>query len=295
MSEENLKQQYEHLTFTDPFLFAKVMQENPDICIAVASLVTGRKVKSIATKGKGISSPGTPEVEKTIKETPDGKGIRLDVFFEDDESIAYDLEMQTVNKDSLSKRFRYYQSMLDQTLLEAGRPYKELKRSYIVFICTFDPFNAGLTRYEFISTCKEDQNIIMDDESSRIVINTAGTRNSSNSELNSFLDYLEGNKPSDDLSLKIQEAVIDALRNAEWRLEYMFYEQHLMEAKEEAEKVGMQQGLEKGIAQGLEQGRLLELFDLVNDNLLPVSEAAKRSNLPEDQFQEKLIEYNTQA
>ena len=72
--------------------------------------------------------------------TADGKGIRFDVYSEDDSGIVYDCEMQTSKKDNLPKRTRYYQGMIDLNLLERGADYKELKKSYVIFICPFDQF-----------------------------------------------------------------------------------------------------------------------------------------------------------
>ena len=39
---------------------------------------------------------------------------------------------------------RYYQSMIDIDSLLKGAVYSELKESYVIFICTNDPFEAGL-------------------------------------------------------------------------------------------------------------------------------------------------------
>lgn len=39
--------------------------------------------------------------QKAVKVTPDGKGVRFDVYFEDDQNVIYDLEMQTFLKANL--------------------------------------------------------------------------------------------------------------------------------------------------------------------------------------------------
>lgn len=39
-------------------------------------------------------------------------------------------EMQTVHEEGLPKRSRYYQGMIDLSLIEKGEPYKNLNRSY---------------------------------------------------------------------------------------------------------------------------------------------------------------------
>lgn len=45
--------------------------------------------------------------------------------------------------------------------------------------------------------------------------------------------------------------------------------------------------------EGVAEGRLYELFDLVNDQVIPLSTATKRTHLTEDDFKEKLENYNS--
>ena len=49
-------------------------------------------------------------------------------------------------KDNLPKRMRYYQGMIDLNILEKGENYKNLKKSFVIFICTFDLFGLGPKR-----------------------------------------------------------------------------------------------------------------------------------------------------
>ena len=67
--------------------------------------------------------------------TYDGKGIRFDVYTEDEKNTVYDIEMQTTSQKDLPKRSRYYQGMVDLNLIERGAKFKQLKNSYIIFIC----------------------------------------------------------------------------------------------------------------------------------------------------------------
>ena len=48
------------------------------------------------------------------------------------------------------------------------------------------------------------------------------------------------------------------------------------------------EGIEQGIEKGIEQGALATLISLVKDNLLSIEEAAKRANLTEIKFKEKM-------
>ena len=73
---------------------------------------------------------------------------RLDLFVVDEDGVAYDIEMQMDNsyKKYLGKRSRYYVSLMDNGALKKDEPYSHLRKSYVIFICTFDPFGKGLAK-----------------------------------------------------------------------------------------------------------------------------------------------------
>ena len=77
---------------------------------------------------------------------------------------VYDIEMQVSNTGELPKRSRYYQSMIDLQLIDKGQHYKNLNRSYIIFICPIDAFGKGRHIYTFESVCKEDNSVFLGDE-----------------------------------------------------------------------------------------------------------------------------------
>ena len=131
---EQLQKQYQELTFTYDFMFGKVLVNNPEICRRLLEVLLEIKIKKIAF----------PERQKTIEILADGKGIRLDVYVDDENGTIYNIEMQTKVKKELPKRSRYYQGMIDMNLIERGAKYKELKLSFVIFICLNDPFGYGL-------------------------------------------------------------------------------------------------------------------------------------------------------
>ena len=103
MSTRRKYKTYKELSFTDDFLFCNIMQNNPDICKELVELLLDRKVGKVAYS----------ETQKSIDLALDQKGVRLDVYFEDDLSTAYNIEMQTSNTGNLPKRSRYYQGTVD--------------------------------------------------------------------------------------------------------------------------------------------------------------------------------------
>ena len=154
------------IPFTDDLMFALVMRDT-EICREFLRLILPEEFGEIK-----IASPEDPlfgeyeddkntsanqskkgnqltsEPQKTMKFVPDMHGVRLDVYIKSDKAWA-EIEMQTGNDPHLGKRSRFYQSNMDLDCLEEGRDYHELKKSYVIFFCTFDPFHQDEPIYFF--------------------------------------------------------------------------------------------------------------------------------------------------
>ena len=85
-----------------------------------------------------------------------GGASRLDVYVEDEAGTVYDVEIQTEAKKGLPKRTRYYQGVIDLHILEKGEDYTALRKSFVIFICTYDPFGKDRYIYTFENRCRED-------------------------------------------------------------------------------------------------------------------------------------------
>lgn len=72
-----------------------------------------------------------PESQKAIDLSANAKGVRLDVYVEDDQNTVFNLEMQTTHKKDLPKRMRYYQGMIDLNILNKGESYCNLKKAML--------------------------------------------------------------------------------------------------------------------------------------------------------------------
>lgn len=133
------------------------------------------------------------QTEKEFRTAPWLRSIRLDVFAMDEERKIYDTEMQAEQRNDLRKRSRYYQGLMDSSLLEPGNvSFNRLNDVYIIMITPFDLFGAGKYCYTFQSYCREDKTISLDDGAVRIFLNTRGTNDQEVSrELVDFLHYLE--------------------------------------------------------------------------------------------------------
>ena len=218
---------YSELTFTDDFMFCKVMSTNLDLCKEVLELILNMNISRIELV----------ESQKTFDITALAKSIRLDVYVTGDSNTVYDVEMQTTLATDLPKRTRYYQGMLDLNLIEKGSPYKELKKTYIIFICLENPFKESgknLPIYTFENICLQDNEIKLKDDAYKVIINAAGDRDNLSDNMCAFLDYLQGKDAESKLTKDIEKSVDKAIERSDWRVEYMTLNAKIMEEREEA-------------------------------------------------------------
>ena len=120
------EEKWEKATIANNFIFYKVMRNHPDVCKELLEILLEMEIDHIEMHG-----------EKIIETDFDSKSIRLDVYAKDNKQ-AFNIEMQAADTKELPERARYYQGVIDVDSLNAGQPYKELKDSYVIFICIPD-------------------------------------------------------------------------------------------------------------------------------------------------------------
>ncbi|MFI3202004.1 MAG: Rpn family recombination-promoting nuclease/putative transposase [Eubacteriales bacterium] len=220
------KKSWDELTICDDFIFAKLMREEA-ICKEVIELLLDVKVNKIEYV----------EYQKTIDISYEAKSVRLDVYTQDDNRI-FNLEMQLDNHKDLPRRSRYYQALIDLNAIEKGEYYKDLKESYVVFICTFDPFKKGLPKYEFVNTCMEEEGLQLEDGTHKVYFNAKAYRSVENQKIQAFLRYINGEQLEDEFVHKIEERVKRIKENQDWRAEYMVLMTRLQDSREEGREEG---------------------------------------------------------
>lgn len=192
---ENMKNKrqpktYEELDFTDDFIFCKVLTADKGLCMELLELILGIRVTDIQYINQ----------QQTIKESYESKGIRLDVYAENEDDV-YNMEMQVEISDELPKRSRYYQDMIDLNLLKTGNNYKALKRSYVIFICIQDVFKGNLPVYTFANLCLENREFSLQDGTQKIFLNASAVDGEygekMSPKLRAFFRYLKTKQPSD--------------------------------------------------------------------------------------------------
>ena len=184
----------------------------------------------------------SPEAQKYIAFNPGNKSIRLDVYFEDGDTV-YDIEIQKADKGNLPRRTRMYSSMMDANMLDKGLEYEQLKDSYVKFICMFDPFEEGLARYTFRSICEEAGGLPLGDGRCIMFLNTRGSVGELGADMDAFFEYLNGGIESigkgrdsgNEFVERLDECVLDINGDEDWRQGYMKYELNLIEKYKEGE------------------------------------------------------------
>ena len=235
---------YEDLCFTDDYMFWTVMTNYEEICLQVVELCIGRRVHEIRYK----------EGQKSLQAAPASKGIRLDVYLEDEARTLYDIEMQNLARPFIGRRIRYYSSTMDVNYLYAGMDYEELPDLYVVFLCMFDPFGAGQVVYEFERREKTRTDLSLGDGSKALLINPFGDDSGCTPRMRSFLAYLRGEDADHGLGRQIEDAVLQVKRHEKWREGYMKYEADMMDQRREGRAEGIAEGRAAGIAEGIAEG-----------------------------------------
>ena len=173
----------QELTLVNKFLFDQTM-DIPEAHEAALQIILEDDLIKLLTPS---------QTEKEIRTMPWLRSIRLDVYAVDQGKTLYNTEMQAEKKGDLIKRSRYYQGLIDSSLLEPGTvTFNKLNNTCIIMITPFDLFGLGKYQYTFRSYCEEDKDLELGDGAIRIFLNTRGTNDDEVSkELVDFLHYIE--------------------------------------------------------------------------------------------------------
>ena len=206
------EQKWEQATIANNFIFYKVMRHNPDVCMELLEILLEMEIDHIEMRG-----------EETVEIDFGSKGIRLDVYAKNS-TQAFNLEMQAADTLELPERARYYQGSIDVDCLKSGEKYKELKDSYVIFICIQDIFEKGLACYSFENLCREDTNIHLNDRAFKYFFIASNCDRILNEKQKAFLQLVLGQKASDNFTRRIEELTEEAKHNTQWRRQYMEWE-----------------------------------------------------------------------
>lgn len=245
------EEKWEKATIANNFIFYKIMQNNHDVCKELLEILLKIKIDHIEMHN-----------EEIIEIDYGKKGIRLDVYAVGT-SKAFDLEMQATDTGELPERARFYQAALDVSELNSGQTYKELKDSYIVFICIPDIFGKGLAKYTFENLCMEDPKIKLNDRTYKYFFIAENCGKINDVRQKSFLKLLSSNKNvgTDAFADKIAKLVEEAKHNTEWRRQYMEFERYMT--------YSFREGKEEGLLEGSQKKAEETAVELLKENISP--------------------------
>lgn len=239
------------------------------------------------------------KVEQVVLNKSGKRAIRLDAWAVSDDERQFDMEMQNeADQDSLPKRSRFYQGLMDTPVLKSGKKtkYRNLPSTTIIFITQDDIFKRDLAKYTFTEKCEEVEDLKLDDGTTKIFLNMT-SRNGSD-ELISLLQYMKNtdiDNPDiivkDRRLMELDAIVTEVKKTEEW-------EDVKMDLVDIGFNRGMEQGMSQGITQGISQGELKNLIFLISKKKaknMSVSETADMLETDEDFVQrvyDALEKYN---
>ena len=252
----------------DRYLFKKTIEDR-DAYKAILEIIMGKEISLKDT-------PPIPEMEVGNSEIL--RSIRLDVVAEDTDNSVFFTEMQKIKKNNLIKRSRFYSSQIDTTLLPAGDVnFNHLPDTCMILIAPFDLFDLGYYRYTFLNMSEEEPQIMLNDGTVRIFINTNGNNDEDFSEeFLAFMKYVTDSSEKvaysvDSERLKIIHKRVTEVRELETRgLEFMQYFEELAYAKEDGIEEGIGIGRQEGLVQALDF--IEKAQALISDNPMSINE-----------------------
>ena len=268
--EKNLtpEEKWERATLANNFIFYKVMYNNPDVCKELLEILLQIKIDHIQMHS-----------EETVEIDYGKKGVRLDVYATGAEK-AFNIEMQASDTGELPERSRYYQGILDVQQLNSGDDYRELKDSYIIFICIPDIFRKGYAKYSFENICLEDNSIKLKDRAYKMFYIARNYDKIFDERQKAFLKLVISNKSTDSFGDKVSKLVEDAKHNIQWRRQYMEWERQMAYKYREGHEDGLAEGKKAGILEGSQQKAIEAALILVKEFNIEPEIAAKKMNAP---------------
>ena len=241
----------EYFDFTNDLIFRWVM-EREENCLAILRAILP-ELKITAVKRR--------ENEHSVNYLAfdDERGVRFDAIIEDDQERFYDVEMQVANQPGLGKRVRYYQAQIDQETLKKGEDYDDLRESYVIFFCAFDPCGQDRRLYQFHYYEDTDRQLRLPTNSHLILINALGTKDQITPELAAVLDVMNRRRDNaNPLAVSLVKEIDGYNRDKKRRRALMNLQMRL---KDEW-RLGLSEGLDKGRAEGRDETMLILIHTL---------------------------------
>lgn len=270
---------FKDLNLKNAFLFAAALSD-PETCQIILEMILGREIPSVRV-----------HTEHTLMYSSELRSLRLDVYAKDEMEVGYNLEMQNNRKEELPKRSRFHQAQMDVAALKPGDCFMDLKPSYVIFICTFDPFGRGRYCYTYEQRCVED-GFPLEDETCRIFLNTRGTNDAEVPQL--LVDFLHYVEKSDDACAsqavspqieKLHTKIQLLKRSREWEAKYMTVDDYIRDQAEEVAQEMAQEMVQEMVKEMVDKARIATFAELIRDGMITMEQAATKLNMTVEELQ----------
>ncbi len=273
MNRKELEKKWEKAGFKDSVIFAWVVSENKDICLEILQIILP---ELNITRIVEIRSEDTHKDSRVLR------GVRFDVYVEDDKGRMYDIEMQVNNNHDLGKRLSYYQSNLVRQSLTEGQSFLEKVDTYVIFICDYDFGGSGLPRYTTRLILDENGKAV-DTGEHNVILNAKAKDFAGVSEkLKAFLEYVNSSLVTSDLTQRIETSIENLKKSVERKGSYMTYEQEMLTREYYARKEGREEGREEG-KKNLLENFIKKLSKQGYDKEKVVENVADSTGVPKDE------------
>ena len=253
----------EYFDFTNDLIFRWVM-EREENCLAILRAILP-ELKITAVKRRENEHP------VNYLAFDDERGVRFDAIIEDDRERFYNVEMQVANQPGLGKRVRYYQAQIDQETLKKGEDYDDLRESYVIFFCAFDPCGQDRRLYQFHYYEDTDRQLRLSTNSHLILINALGTKGQITPALAAVLDVMNRRRDNQNpLAISLVKEIDGYNRDKKRRRALMNLQMRLKDER----RLGLSEGRAEGRdemalglihalqAQGMPQKQIVESLAL---------------------------------
>ncbi|QQR28662.1 hypothetical protein I5Q82_11065 [Acutalibacter muris] len=153
----------------------------------------------------------------------------------------------------MEKRIRFYQSSIDRKTLEPAESCRQLRESYVIFVCTEDYYGRGLALYKRKSVIEGAEDLMYKDGSHAYILNAAFTVKNLSEPALEFLQYINARCRKLDIDIsdseyltRIDQAVED-IKSYKGKVERLIT---LATKIEDVRFYARKEALEEGLAEG---------------------------------------------
>jgi predicted transposase/invertase (TIGR01784 family) len=276
MSKKKYNKQIEeivdNLTLFDDQFMTRVFDQNKPATKRLISTILDKQVEIASVVGRdNLNNP-------VVK----GRGVELDILAKDINGDYFNVEVQNEVSKASPQRARYYSATVDVRMLKEGEDFKEIKDSYVIFICKKDKFKRGKPIY-MIERTFLDTNESFNDGNHIIYVNGEYEGEDAIGKLIHDLkckDYKEMYYPELKEGVKHfkakegKEEMCESIEN--------YAKQYASKERKEGE-IKAKQAKQEGIAEGELKG-IKMIIGLIKDKMITIEDAAERLDMSVEQL-----------